>query len=64
MKTQGWKELKRLGGAGENNLARVLVTPDLQKIIMSGVDSSLKHERLLFCPEAEMNSPRPLHPRH
>lgn len=41
MKTQGWKELKRLGGAGENNSARALVTPDLQKIIMSGVDSSL-----------------------
>ena len=41
MKTQGWKELKRLGGAGENNSARVLVTSDLQKIIMSAVDSSL-----------------------
>ena len=41
MKTQGWKELKRLGGARENNSARVLVTSDLQKIIMSAVDSSL-----------------------
>ena len=41
MKTLGWKELKRLGGAGENNSARVLVTPDLQKIIMSAVGSSL-----------------------
>lgn len=43
-------------------MARVLVTPDLQKIIMSGVDS-LKHEAAVLS-RAEMEFPRPLNPRH